>query len=206
MSRLRFPPVYDLVMVPADWAGLRRHRRAVVAGARGRVLEVAAGTGLNLRHYCQADSIFAVDKSPDMIEQLSVRIPQTDVSVHTTPAGAERLPFADDCFDTVVVTLSLCTIPDTARAINEIKRVLKPDGSLRFLEHTAHPRRFIRRLQRLLTPGWKRVSSGCHLDRPTVHAIEKAGFTLAWSRRAGLGWLALGVATVTPRDRTSAGS
>ena len=195
MVRLSFPSVYDLVMVPADWAGLRRQRRAIVAGADGRVLEVAAGTGLNLRHYRRASSVTAIDLSRDMINKLAARTPTGGFSAFTATAAAEALPFADDRFDTVVLTLSLCTIPDAALAVNEIKRVLKPDGSFRFLEHTLHRRRWIRALQRSFTPGWRKIAGGCHLDRPTVETIEQAGFELTWSRRSALGWLTLGVAT-----------
>jgi ubiquinone/menaquinone biosynthesis C-methylase UbiE len=197
MLRLKFPSVYDLVMVPADWVGLRRHRRAIVAGADGRVLEVAAGTGLNLRHYRRADSVTAVDLSREMVERISARTPPGDLRSFTATAAAEALPFADDLFDTVVLTLSLCTIHDAAQAVDEIKRVLKPGGSFRFLEHTLHRRRWIRALQRSFTPSWKKVAGGCHLDRATVETIEQAGFEVSWSRRSGFGWLTLGVGVVT---------
>ena len=158
------------------------------------VLEVAAGTGLNLRHYRRASSVTAVDLSRDMIDKLAERTPTGDFSAFIATAAAEALPFADDRFDTVVLTLSLCTSPDAAVAINEIKRVLKPDGSFRFLEHTLHRRRLIRALQRSFTPLWRKVAGGCHLDRATVDTIEQAGFEVTWSKRSGFGWLTLGVA------------
>lgn len=166
-----------------------------MAGAEGQVLEVAAGTGLNLQHYRRAGSVTAVDLSREMVDRLTHRVPPVDLPVYLATAAAEGLPFANNRFDTVVLTLSLCTIPDAAFAVDEIKRVLKPGGSFRFLEHTLHRRRWIRALQRSFTPGWRKIAGGCHLDRPTVDTIEQAGFELTWSKRSGLGWLTLGVAT-----------
>jgi ubiquinone/menaquinone biosynthesis C-methylase UbiE len=124
----RFPSFYDLVMVPADLLGMRRHRRAVVSGAKGRILEIAAGTGLNLRHYSQVESLVAVDISDEMLSSLQRRAARTDALVQTAVAGGELLPFRDGSFDTVVITLSLCTIPDPEAALAEVRRVLTVDG------------------------------------------------------------------------------
>ena len=194
MARFSFPSFYDLVMVPADWLGMRRHRRALITGAKGRTLEIAAGTGLNLRHYRRVDSLVAVDISAEMLSSLHRRAAQTDVLVQTAVATGELLPFRTGSFDTVVITLSLCTIPDPDAALAEVRRVLAADGELRFLEHVRHRRGWVARLQTALTPRWKKVSGGCHLDRTSVDTIAAAGFNSSRSRRGGLGWLVSGVA------------
>jgi ubiquinone/menaquinone biosynthesis C-methylase UbiE len=193
----RFPSFYDLVMVPADLLGMRRHRRAVVSGAKGRILEIAAGTGLNLRHYSQVESLVAVDISDEMLSSLQRRAARTDALVQTAVAGGELLPFRDGSFDTVVITLSLCTIPDPEAALAEVRRVLTVDGVLRFLEHVRHRRGWVARLQTALTPGWRKVSGGCHLDRRSADIIAGSGFDIAGSRRGGFGWLVSGVAHKT---------
>ena len=198
MDRFSFPSFYDLVMVPADLLGMRRHRRALISGAQGRTLEIAAGTGLNLRHYRQVESLVAVDISAEMLSSLQRRVAQTDVLVQTAVAGGELLPFRDGSFDTVVITLSLCTIPDPEAALDEVARVLRTDGELRFLEHVRHRRRWVARLQAALTPGWKKISGGCHLDRNSAATIAASGFDVDWSRRGGLGWLVSGVARARP--------
>lgn len=193
----RFPSFYDLVMVPADLLGMRRHRRAVVSGAKGRILEIAAGTGLNLRHYSQVESLVAVDISDEMLSSLQRRAARTDALVQTAVAGGELLPFRDGSFDTVVITLSLCTIPDPEAALAEVRRVLTVDGELRFLEHVQHRRGRVARIQTALTPGWRKVSGGCHLDRRSADIIAGSGFDIAVSRRGGFGWLVSGVAHKT---------
>ena len=197
MASFSFPSFYDLVMVPADLLGMRRHRKALVSGARGRTLEIAAGTGLNLRHYRQVESLVAIDISAEMLSSLQRRVAQTDVLVQTAVAGGELLPFRDGLFDTVVITLSLCTIRDPEAALAEVARVLRADGELRFLEHVRHRRRSVARFQTALTPAWKKVSGGCHLDRTSAATIAASGFDVAWSRRDGLGWLVSGVAHQT---------
>lgn len=197
MARISFPSFYDLVMVPADLLGMRKYRKSVVSGAKGRTLEIAAGTGLNLRHYRQVGSLVAVDISAEMLSSLQRRVAQNVVPVQTAVAGGELLPFRDGSFDTVVITLSLCTIPDPEAALAEVRRILTENGELRFLEHVRHRRGWVARLQTALTPGWKKVSGGCHLDRTSGETIAAAGFDIARSRRGGLGWLVSGVARKT---------
>lgn len=181
-------------MVPADLLGMREYRKALISGAKGRTLEIAAGTGLNLRHYRRVESLVAIDISAEMLSSLERRVSPNVVPAHTAVAGGELLPFRDGSFDTVVITLSLCTIPDPEAALAEVRRVLTEDGELRFLEHVRHRRGWVARLQSALTPGWKKVSGGCHLDRASADTIAASRFEVAWSRPGGLGWLVSGVA------------
>lgn len=199
VPQIRFPSFYDLVMVPADWAGIRRHRRALVTGAAGRTLEIASGTGLNLRHYRRVDSLVIIDPSLGMLAESTRRTRHCPTAVILTAADGMALPFADRVFDTVVLTLSLCTIPDPRATLREVERVLAPEGELRFLEHIRHRRAWVARIQSLLTPHWRRISGGCHLDRSTRTSIEEEGFEITWSDTAAAGWLLLGVARVNPR-------
>lgn len=194
MARIGFPSFYDLVMMPADLLGLRRHRRAVVSQATGLTLEIGAGTGLNLRHHQGPESLVALDSSLEMLGILRERSGRRRANTRAVAGLGERLPFADGTFDSTVITLSLCTIADPSAALREVRRVLKPTGRLHFMEHVAHRRRAVQRLQLRLTPWWRRVAGGCHLNRKTSTAIEGADFEVISLARRGFGWLELGVA------------
>ncbi len=132
-----FSALYDRCFKAAEEAGLREMRREVLAGARGRVLEVGAGTGLNLDLYPEdgVESLTLSEPDPLMVKQLREKLGESAREAELIRAPAEDLPFADDSFDTVTVTLVLCTVPDQPAALREIQRVLKPGGRLLFLEH-----------------------------------------------------------------------
>jgi SAM-dependent methyltransferase len=176
-----FSAAYDRGFQGAEDAGLREMRAELLAQARGRVLEIGAGTGLNLEHY--PDSIAGltmVEPDPHMTKQLRERLAQSGrtAEVSVVEAPAEDLPFADGSFDTVAVTLVLCTVPDPETSLAEIRRVLASGGQLLFLEHVrAHAPGLARWQDRLEGP-WKFLADGCRCNRDTVSAIDAAGFEL----------------------------
>jgi ubiquinone/menaquinone biosynthesis C-methylase UbiE len=156
-------------------------RAELLAQARGRVLELGAGTGLNLEHYPESiASLTMVEPDPHMTKQLRQKLAQSGRSseVSVVEAPGEDLPFADGSFDTVAVTLVLCTVPDPEATLAEIKRVLAPGGQLLFLEHVrAHDPGLAKWQDRLEGP-WKFLADGCRCNRDTVSAIDAAGFEL----------------------------
>lgn len=174
-----FAALYDRMLAVAEDAGLRERRAALLAGARGRVLEVGAGTGANLPHYGDAVTALVVtEPEAPMARRLRERaaaLPAGSAPVEIVRAPAERLPFDDASFDTVVSTLVLCTVRDPARALAEIRRVLVPDGRLLFLEHVRAEDPGLAGWQDRLTPLWRRVGHGCHPNRDTAALLAAAG-------------------------------
>jgi ubiquinone/menaquinone biosynthesis C-methylase UbiE len=170
-----FAAMYDRMLSDTEDAGLRDHRRAIVGKARGRVLEIGAGTGLNLDHYGpEVTELVLTEPEEPMARRLRAKLTKGEV----VDAPAERLPFEDDSFDTVVSTLVLCTVPDQERAIAEIRRVLKPDGQLLFLEHVRSGEAKTAKWQDRLHGPWKAFGHGCHCNRDTAAALTQAGFRL----------------------------
>ncbi|HEX5990010.1 MAG TPA: class I SAM-dependent methyltransferase [Solirubrobacterales bacterium] len=175
-----FSALYDRCFKAAEEAGLRDLRRDVLAGARGRVLELGAGTGLNLGLYPPTVSdLVLVEPDPHMVKQLRKRVHELQHTAQVVEAPGEELPFEDDSFDTVVVTLVLCTVPDQAATLAEIKRVLKPDGQFLFLEHVRSPSPELAKWQDRLEKPWRFLGDGCHCNRDTEAALEAAGFELS---------------------------
>lgn len=170
-----FAAVYDRMMQDTEEAGLRDHRRQIVGRARGRVLEIGAGTGLNLDHYGpEVSELVLTEPEEPMAKRLRARATRGEV----IEAGADDLPFPDDSFDAVVCTLVLCTVPDQDRAIAEIRRVLKPGGQLLFIEHVrSHDAKTAKWQDRLL-PVWRFFGRGCHPNRDTAAALARGGFEL----------------------------
>lgn len=176
-----FSAAYDRGFKGAEDAGLREMRHELLARARGRVLELGAGTGLNLEHYPEGiESLTMVEPDPHMTKQLRDKLARSGRSseVSVVEAPGEALPFADDSFDSAVVTLVLCTVPDPETTLAEIKRVLAPGGHLLFLEHVrAHDPGLAKWQDRLEGP-WRFLADGCYCNRDTVAAIGAAGFEL----------------------------
>ena len=158
---------------------LDRHRRRAVALARGFVLEIGVGSGPNLALYGPAaERVCAIDPSPELLRLAGERSAEAPVPVSLARASAEQLPFPDAVFDTVVTTWTLCSVADPALALSETRRVLKPGGRLVFVEHGLAPEPGVARWQRGLTPCWKHIAGGCHLDRGIDDLIRAAGFRL----------------------------
>lgn len=174
-----FARLYDPLLAPVERLGLRRTRATLVGDAPGRVLEVGAGTGLNLPHYRAAKEVIATDLDPAMLRQARSRATAAGVPVRLIVADAQALPFRDSSFDTVVATCVFCTVPDPDLGFRELRRVLKAGGELRLLEHVRAPASWAARLQDRLTPGWRRIAGGCCLNRPTLETAQQAGFHVA---------------------------
>jgi ubiquinone/menaquinone biosynthesis C-methylase UbiE len=154
------------------------YRQRTISSSRHAVLEVGVGTGLNLPLYRDVDCVYAIDPSPELLEYSRERLKQVRPPVLLARASAEALPFRAGSFDTVVMTWTLCTIPDPLGALQEMRRVLKPEGRLLFVEHGLAPDRKVEWWQYKLTPLWRRVSGGCHLNRKTDELICTAGFRI----------------------------
>jgi ubiquinone/menaquinone biosynthesis C-methylase UbiE len=156
---------------------LAAYRSRVVPAAEGRVLEIGIGSGLNLPFYsCNVEHIIGLDPSPKLL-LMARRHPQPDASpVEFVEGSAEAIPLENRSVDTVVTTWTLCSIPDAEGALREIHRVLKPAGRLLFVEHGRAPDPNVRWWQDHLTPAWKRLGGGCHLNRAIGTLIEGAGF------------------------------
>ncbi len=175
-----FSALYDRCFKAAEEAGLREMRRYVLAGARGRVLEVGAGTGLNIELYPERgiESLTLSEPDPLMVKQLREKLGESEREAELIQAPAEELPFADDSFDTVTVTLVLCTVPDQPAALREIHRVLRPGGQLLFLEHVRAEDAGLARWQDRLEKPWRFLGDGCHCNRDTVAAISASRFEI----------------------------
>jgi ubiquinone/menaquinone biosynthesis C-methylase UbiE len=166
-----FALAYDPFVARAERRGLADARRSLLAQVRGRVLEIGAGTGLNVRWYPDGTDIVYTEPDPHMAKRLESR------GVVAVRAPAEALPFADDSFDTVVSTLVLCTVPDVSAALREVTRVLRPGGQLLFLEHVRAPAgSSLARWQDRLHDPWKAFACGCHCNRDLTSELERSGY------------------------------
>ena len=187
---MRNPLVYDLVMAPFERAVLAGWRRDSFGDARGIVLEIGGGTGCTLPHYATAERVILTDPSTAMLACASRRSARVSFRVDTVAADGMRLPFGGAAFDTVVVSLALCSVPEPEQALSEVRRVLRPDGELRLLEHIRVERPSVALLQDRLTPAWRSISGGCRLNRPTIEIARKCGFDVVEVRYGMGGWLA----------------
>jgi ubiquinone/menaquinone biosynthesis C-methylase UbiE len=157
----------------------REQRARVCAGLSGSVVEIGFGSGGNVPFYPAAVSRVAAVEPSDVAWKLaSKRLDEASVAVERSGLDGQSLPFGDDTFDAAVSTWTLCTIPDVERALGEVRRVLKPRGTLHFVEHGLAPDESVQRWQHRLTPMQRRLVGGCHLDRPIVPLIRHAGFEI----------------------------
>jgi ubiquinone/menaquinone biosynthesis C-methylase UbiE len=164
----------------------REHRRELIGGARGRVLEIGAGTGLNFELYGGEVDVVAIEPEPNMARRAMKRATEATKPVRVLRAGGERLPFRDQTFDTVVFCYVLCTIPDAGLAVAEARRVLAPTGQVLLYEHVRSGRAVGARWQDRLAALWRRCGAGCNPNRDTVGTLRAAGFDVD-VRRFNLG-------------------
>lgn len=178
--------IYDTHVLPhlIDWAcgssEVELQRRKIVPMAQGRVLEVGMGPALNLPFYDRnkVEMIWGLEPSEGMRRKAAERIQQCDLEVRWLGLPGEEIPLDDNTADTIVLTNTLCSIPDRERALAQMRRVLRPGGSLLFSEHGEAPDQSVRTWQRRIDPMWTRVAGGCHIDRQIPTLIESAGFTI----------------------------
>ncbi|MCV7163007.1 class I SAM-dependent methyltransferase [Mycobacterium stomatepiae] len=171
--------VYDPFVWVGELAGMRRRRRTVVSGARGRVVEIGAGTGLNIAHYPDGiDDLVLMEPEPAMRRKLARRLQRHARPARIVNAPAECLPLTDESVDTVVSTLVLCTVEDPERALREIARVLRPDGQLLFVEHVRANSRLLAAWQDYLFRPWRAFAGGCCCNRPTGELMRACGFAV----------------------------
>jgi ubiquinone/menaquinone biosynthesis C-methylase UbiE len=164
---------YDWFLSATEKAGLREQRRQLLAGASGRCLEVGAGTGLNLELWpASVEELVLTEPDPHMGAQLRKRAAGSSRSARVVEAPGERLPFEDASFDSVAMTLVLCTAPDPAAVLTEVRRVLRPGGRLLFLEHVRADNPKLARWQDRLHGPWYAFGYGCNCNRPTLSTIE----------------------------------
>lgn len=162
------------------------YRRELLAGLTGRVLDVGAGDGANFPHFPDSvTEVVAVEPEPYLRERARENAAEAPVPVEVVDAMAHRLPLPDASVDAVVTALVLCSVPDQAQALAELRRVLRPGGELRVFEHVVADQGALRTVQRLVdrTGLWRRALGGCHTSRDTGAAIEAAGFTVERMRR-----------------------
>lgn len=176
-SRYILPHVVHLA---CSGSSLMKQREKVVPLARGRVLEIGVGSGLNLPFYDagRVTRVWGLDPSPEMTRLAAKAAGEVPFEVEFVSAEGEDVPLKDGSVDTVVVTYTLCTVPDPEAALHEMGRVLKPGGRLLFCEHGMAPDADVRRWQARINPLWRRLGGGCNLDRDIPRLIADGGFRI----------------------------
>ncbi len=179
--------LYDKHVLPhlINWGcglgAMTEQRQRIVPRARGKVLELGVGSGLNLPWYdaSQVESVVGVDPTEALLVLAEPRAAASPFPVRLLAESAEKVPLESQSFDTVLLTFTMCTIPDLDAALAEMHRLLKPDGQLLFSEHGRSPDAHIRRWQDRINPLWGRVAGGCNINRPIDKLIDAAGFRIA---------------------------
>lgn len=176
-ERWVLPPLLDMVMRQRQ---IEKYRRELIPTARGRVLEVGIGSGLNLPLYgAGVNMVVGLDPSERLLSMARRRAAKANVAVDLMHGSATAIPLDNDSVDMVVMTWTLCSISDPVAAVREMRRVLKPGGALLFVEHGLSPEPCVARWQHRLTPIWRHISGGCHLDRKVDDLIRAGGFEVA---------------------------
>jgi ubiquinone/menaquinone biosynthesis C-methylase UbiE len=179
-------------------------RERLVAGARGRVLELGIGSGLNLPFYPrELDVLLGLDPSRELLQMAKRHSSWVHFPVELSEGQAEDIPLDDGAVDHVVMSWTLCSVADPARVLSEVRRVLRPGGSLLFVEHGRAPEPRVSRWQDRLTPAWRTLAGGCHLNRPIARLIEDAGLRLT---ELEMGYLLAGPRVLTFHYRGQATS
>jgi ubiquinone/menaquinone biosynthesis C-methylase UbiE len=167
-----------LINCACSLKAIERLRAAIVPMARGKVLEIGMGSGLNLKHYDakQVEMIWGLEPSLGMRRKAQINLDNCTIPVTWLGLPSEAIPLSDNSVDSIVLTYTLCTIPDWRAALLEMRRVLKDDGALLVSEHGEVPDETVQRWQRRINPIWRYVAGGCNLNRPIPKLIESVGF------------------------------
>ena len=209
-GRCCLPLLYDSFLLLGELRGLRRLRREVVGQAHGRVLELGAGTGLNIRYYAGVERLVLSEPEPGMAKRLQQRLERSAMSGEVVSAPAEQLPFDDGSFDTVIATMVFCTVSDPHAALRETRRVLARGGRLMFIEHVrgdAGSR--LERWQDRLSRPWRAFAYGCRCNQSTLELITKAGLRtteVGTARWRGMPPLVTRSSTARPRRSVGTGA
>ncbi|CAM4002409.1 class I SAM-dependent methyltransferase [Mesobacillus thioparans] len=179
MAKL-FASVYDTLMGPLEKRWIARVRRKIVSGLEGEILEIGSGTGANFPYYSKGnvDRLVSIEPNPYMLDQARERAEENGLQVEFHKGMAESLPFRDGEFDTVIATLVLCSVKDPNQVFNEMKRVCKKGGRIVLFEHVRTESKSLAALQDFLTPAWKRLCDGCHLNRDTGRYMRESGIEM----------------------------
>jgi ubiquinone/menaquinone biosynthesis C-methylase UbiE len=185
LSRPRFARMYIRTAKTAEERGGTEHRKRLLDGLTGIVLEIGAGHGLNFPHYpAEVSEVIAIEPEPTLRARATDVATTAPVRVRVLAGVADDLPLGNQSVDAAVASLVLCSVPDQDRALAELRRVLRPGGELRFYEHVVANQRLAAGFHRLADATfWPRVAGGCHLSRDTGAAIERAGFTIQSNER-----------------------
>ncbi len=178
---------WDRVMVPkligcaCAQPQIMKARSRIVPQSSGDVLELGCGGGINMAFYDPAkiSSYTGLDPSPGLLEQSMQAAQERGMRADIRGGVGEDMPFADDSFDTLLVTFTLCSVSDQRQVLSEMRRVLRPDGKILFLEHGSAPDADVQKWQRRIEPLWRRIGGNCHLTRPISQAYKGAGFAMA---------------------------
>ena len=175
-----FAALFDKLSESHERTFMKEIRPRIVDGARGRVLEIGAGTGHSLPYYQghKFEELVLTEPDPYMMQRLREKLDRASIDAQAVEAPAEELPFPDASFDTVLSVHVLCSVSDLQKGLSEIRRVLKPDGQLRFFEHVRSRNRIGARAQDAALPVWRWFGAGCHPNRDTATTVEKEGFRL----------------------------
>ena len=189
---------YDFLTRWAEAKVFSRYRPGVAGEAPGEVLEIGAGTGATFAYYRALERLVAAEPDPFMLRRAEWRAEQLELHVELCQWPGGVVPFAAASFDTVVSTVVLCTVVDPARALAEVKRVLRPSGTLRFIEHVRADG-LLEQVQDFVTPAWRWAGAGCHPNRRTADSIEAAGFEIVERQERALALTPLIVGVARPR-------
>lgn len=186
---VRTARLLDAGMRAADWAGLRHARARIVGGARGETLEIGIGTGSNLAVYAPDVAVHGIDLSRSALLVAAERAAGIGRVATLREGDAARLPFPDESFDTVVGTFVLCSVGEVSQTLREARRVLRPGGTIRLLEHARSSDRTLAGIQDRMAPAWARMTGGCRLNHDVGRAVSDAGLAVVEERRHGRGLL-----------------
>jgi ubiquinone/menaquinone biosynthesis C-methylase UbiE len=180
-----FAVLYDTVMGPLEKRWIARIRKKIVSGLEGKVLEIGAGTGANFPYYSKekVERVVSLEPNPNMLNQAIRRAKEVGLRVEFHQGVAETLPFDDGEFDTVVATLVLCSVSDPQKVFQEMRRVCKKGGKIVLFEHVRTESKSLAALQDVLTPAWKRLCDGCHLNRDTGRYMKESGIKMVKEKK-----------------------